>query len=101
MATQNSTIFQAMGTYTFPTSMNNESGTASITFNSGVMNPPLTSLVTIESLRSVWLGTMFSQTNGSDTEGVQPLPQATYIYAYPDFSYASAGGSYLGEDGKE
>ena len=97
MATQSSTVFQAIGTYTFPTSMNNVSGTASVTFNSGVMNPPLTSLVPIEYVKSVWLGNMEAQIEGSATAGVQLLPTATYIYAYPNFAYASAGGSYLGE----
>jgi len=100
VATTRSTMFQAIGTLTFPTSMNNQTGTASVTFNSGVMNPPLTSLISIDHMRSVWLGTMFNQANGSATAGVQPLPIATYIYAYPDFEYASAGGSFLGNYGE-
>jgi len=95
IATANSTIFQAIGTYTFPTSMDNVDGTASVTFNSGVMNPPLTSLVPIEHVKSVWLGNMAAQIDGSTTVGVQPLPTATYVYAYPRFAYAAAGGSYL------
>jgi hypothetical protein len=77
--------------------MNNVAGTASVTFNSGVMNAPLTSLVPIEYVKNVWLGNMFAQINASDTPGVQPLPTSTYIYAYPTFAFASGGGSFLGK----
>jgi len=94
LATADSTIFQAIGTYTFPTSMNSQSGTASVTFKSGVIMPPITSLVPIESFFSVWLAAMQSQIEGSAV-GVQSLPLTTYISAYPRFVYASGGGSFL------